>query len=226
MSNLFGNLSNDTGMQRQALVSKYSAARLNLLLLIVFSAINLLMLATNSGTYFLFSASVPYLITDLGMFLCGMYPEEFYEGLEGMFFFDKSFFVIMLIISILILVLYLLCWLFSKKNKVGWLIFALVMFSIDTLVMFGYYGFSPDMIVDIILHIWVIVILAMGINAHYKLKKLPKEEVMIEGEYTEIPTDEAPVEETTEECAAEAQIEATAEENTDTEEKINENTEN
>ena len=103
MSNLFGNLSDDPRIQRQALISRFAAARSNLLLLVVFSAINLLMLATGLGTYFLFSASVPYLITDLGMFLCGMYPEEFYEGLEGMFFLDKSFFVIMLIISILIL---------------------------------------------------------------------------------------------------------------------------
>lgn len=186
MSNLFGNLSDDPRIQRQALISRFAAARSNLLLLVVFSAINLLMLATGSGTYFLFSASVPYLITDLGMFLCGMYPEEFYEGLEGMFFLDKSFFVIMLIISILILVIYLLCWLFSKKNKVGWLIGALVMFGIDTLVMFGNYGFSADMIIDIIFHIWVIVILVMGISSHYKLKKLPEEEVMIEGEFTDI----------------------------------------
>ncbi len=191
MSNLFGNFSNDPSMQRHMLASRYSAARSNILVMVIFSAFNLLMLATGAGTYFLFSASVPYIITDLSMFLCRMYPEEFYEGFEGMFFFDKSFFVITLIVSILILALYLLCWFFSKKNKVGWLIAALVMFGIDTLVMFGYYGFYLGIIVDIIFHIWVIVILAMGINAHYKLRKMPAENVMIEAEFTEIPTDES-----------------------------------
>jgi hypothetical protein len=191
MSNLFGNVSNDPRIQRQALASKYNAARSNLILLVIFSAINLIMLATNAGTYFLFSASVPYLITGLGMFFCGMAPEEAYEGLDGMYFMDKSLFVIMFIISMLILVLYLLCWLFSKNNKVKWLITALVLFGIDTLVMFAYYGISPDMIIDVIFHVWVIVILAMGIDAHYKLKKMPVEEVMIEAEYTELPEEAA-----------------------------------
>jgi fatty acid desaturase len=190
MSNLFGNVSNDPRMQRHALASKYNAARSNILLLVIFSAINLIMLATNAGTYFLFSASVPYLITGLGMFFCGMAPEEAYEGLDGMYFMDKSLFVVMFIISMLILVLYLLCWLFSKNNKVKWLITALVLFSIDTLIMFAYYGISPNMIIDIIFHIWVIVILAMGIDAHYKLKKMPVEETMIEAEYTEISEEE------------------------------------
>ena len=80
MSNLFGNLSSDPRMQRQALISRYSAARTNLLLMIDFSLVNILMLATNSGMYFLFSASIPYFITDIGMTLCGKYPEEFYQG--------------------------------------------------------------------------------------------------------------------------------------------------
>ena len=173
--------------ERQQLVNSFNTARSNLLLLVIFSAINLLMLATNSGTYFLFSASVPYLLTDLGMFFCGMYPDEFYEGLEGMFFFNEAFFVIMLVISILILAVYLLCWLLSKKNKVGWLIAALAMFGIDTLVMFGYYGFSADMIIDIVFHVWVIVILVMGIKAHYQLKKLPEE--VIEAEFREVATE-------------------------------------
>lgn len=190
MSNFYRNIGDDPRMQRQALVSKYSAARSNLILLVVFSFINLIMLATGAGSYFLFSASVPYVITGLGMFLCGMAPEEAYEGLDGMYFFDKSFFAVLFIISILIIALYLLCWLFSKNNKVKWLITALVLFGIDTLVMFIYYGISADMIIDIIFHIWVIVILAMGIDAHYKLKKMPVEETMIEAEYTEIPEEE------------------------------------
>ena len=119
MSNLFGSLPNDSAMQRQVLASKYNTARSNLLMMIIFSAFNLLMLATGSGVYFLFSASVPYVMTDTAMFFCGMYPKELYEGFEGMFFMNKSFFVVMLIISILILAIYLLCWLFSKNNKVA-----------------------------------------------------------------------------------------------------------
>jgi hypothetical protein len=189
MSNLFGNFNDDPRIQRQALANKYSAARSNLILMVIFSAINLLMLATNAGTYFLFSASVPYIITDVGMFFCGMYPTEAYEGFEGMYFLDKSLFFILLAISALILVIYFLCWLFSKNGKVKWLTTALVLFCIDTLVMFVYYGFAISSIIDIIFHVWVIVILVMGIKAHKKLKEMPEEEVVIEAEYRELPAD-------------------------------------
>ncbi len=183
MANLFGNVSNAPQTQRQALVNKYSAARSNLLIVVAFSLVNILMLATNSGTYFLFSASVPYLLTDIGMALCGMYPPEYYEGLEGMYILDKSVFVILLVISLLILGVYLICWIFSKK-KCGFLITALVLFSIDTVVMLLSYGLSS--IVDLVFHVWIIVILSMGISAHFKLKKLPPEENVIEGEFNEI----------------------------------------
>ena len=183
MANLFGNVSNAPQTQRQALVNKYSAARSNLLIVVAFSLVNILMLATNSGTYFLFSASVPYLLTDIGMGLCGMYPPEYYEGLEGMYILDKSVFAILFVISLLILGVYLICWIFSKK-KCGFLITALVLFSIDTVVMLLSYGLSS--IVDLVFHVWIIVILSMGINAHFKLKKLPPEENVIEGEFNEI----------------------------------------
>ena len=187
MSNLFGNFNDDPKIQRQALKSKYNSARSNLLLLVIFSAINLLMLVANAGTYFLFSASVPYIITELGMFFCGMLPDEVYEGLEGMYFLDKSLFFIMLIISVLILVIYLLCWLFSKNGKVRWLKIALVLFCIDTLAMFAFYGFAISSIVDIIFHVWIIVILAMGIKSHKKFKEMPDEEPIIDAEYRELP---------------------------------------
>jgi hypothetical protein len=48
---------------------------------------------------------------------------------------------------------------------------------IDTIGMFIFTGFAVEGIVDIIFHVWVIVSLALGINAYFKLKKLPVEEV-------------------------------------------------
>lgn len=186
MSNLFGS-SNDPRMQRQIWTSRYNAARSNILFMVIFSAFNLLMLATNSGAYFLFSAAVPYIITDTGMFFCGMYPKEFYTGeFEGMVFADKSLFVISLVASILILGIYLLCWFLSKK-KGNALVVALVLFGIDTLVMLWNYGLTD--FIDLGFHIWLVVILAMGVSAHSKMKKLPVEERPIEAEFTELPVD-------------------------------------
>ena len=68
-----------------------------------------------------------------------------------------------------------MCWIFSKNNKSGWLIFALVLFSADTLGMFAFQGLALDGILDVAFHIWVIVSLVMGISACSKLKKISQE---------------------------------------------------
>ena len=173
--------------ERRMLESKYNSARSNLLLVIVFSLINLILLITQSNVYFLFSAAIPYALTDLGMFYCGMYADEYYTGeLAGIEFLEPSFFVILLAISLIIIIFYFVCYLLSKKNKVAWLIVALVLFSLDTLVMFWYYGISVNMLLDLAFHVWMIVILALGIRAHFKLQALPPEQVVIEGEAVEI----------------------------------------
>lgn len=166
---------------------RYNSARSNLMLVIVFSLINLILLITQSNVYFLFSAAIPYALTDLGMFFCGLYGDDYYTGeLAGMEFLDPSFFAIMLAISLAIIVFYFVCYILSKKNKVAWLIVALVLFSLDTLVMFWYYGISVNMLLDFFFHAWMIVILALGVRAHFKLQSLPPEEVVIEGEAAEI----------------------------------------
>lgn len=177
MSKFFKNESADEAVSlRQTLESKYGSARHNILLILAFTVINIILLVTNSNTYFLFSAYVPYLIVDFGMLMCGMYPSEYYgEDLAGMEFLGKEFLTVTIVIATIILILYLLGWIFSNKNRVGWLTFALVFFGIDTAVMLLITGFSMDAIVDIIFHGWVVVSLARGISAHYKLKKLPEE---------------------------------------------------
>lgn len=192
MSNLFNGNAADPRMEKQMLQSRYSAARMNLLGMIIFSLFNMLMLATNSGTYFLFSASVPYLLTDIGMFFCGRYPAEYYTGeFEGMIFAKQSLFWAMIVISIIILGVYALCWFLSRNNNVKPLKAALVLFCIDTGILLLNGGLSA--IVDLAFHVWVIVILVMGIKAHKKLQELPDEPIEVEftdlGEEGEAPKD-------------------------------------
>ena len=182
---LYNNISLDPRMERHALTNKFNTARINLVAVVIFTAINIVMLATGAGSYFLFSASVPYVITTYGLLLCGMLPEEYYEGLEGMFFLDPSFFYITLAVSVLILAMYLLCFFLSKK-KISWLKTALILFIIDSVVMILYYGIDLSMILDYVFHGYVIYILISGINAHKKLKSMPKEEEIIEATYTEV----------------------------------------
>ncbi len=203
--------------QRKAYETKYTNARVNLLLVVAFTAINIIILATGSYTYFLFSASIPYFVADMGMLLCGKYPPEVYvDGLEEMIVFEPSVFPIFAIISLLIVSVYLVFWFFSKKRP-GFLMAALVLFVIDTVGMFILYGVSFDSIIDIVFHGYVIWSLVSGIKAHNALLALPKEEVVYgegEGFVTVDPvapaetvsTDETPAEEVP---AEEASIEET-----------------
>lgn len=167
--------------QRSALVSRYNSGVANLLAVVGFSLINVVLLVMNSNTYFLFSACIPYALADIGMDLCGMYPEEYYYDLGDIEFFDKSFLAIMLAVAAVVILLYFISWFFAKKKKVGWLIFAFIFFCIDTAAMFYFYGFSVDYIMDIVFHAWVIFSLGNSIFAYQKLKKLPQnDEVNVE----------------------------------------------
>ena len=155
---------------------KYRTSRMNLLLVVAFTAINLILLITNANSYFLFSAFVPYFIAGLGMMICGRFPEEYYEGMEELTFFDNSVFAVLLIIAFALTLLYLLAWFMSSKNRSGWLIFALVFFAIDTIAMIFIDGISLAGILDVAFHGWVIYYLVIGISAAKKLKELPPEE--------------------------------------------------
>lgn len=203
--------------QRAVNENKYNSARANLVLVIAFTLINIILLVTNSNRYFLFSAYIPYFVMDLGMFLCGKYPAEYYGNeFSGMAFLGNSVFAGFIAVALLCVVIYLLCWIFSKK-KAGWLIAALVMFVLDSLAMFLIGGISADSIMDVVFHAWVIWSLASGVIAYNKLKKLPEEEeVVVAAE--ENPVIEAPenvpveAEETpaeVEETPAEAEVTAT-----------------
>ena len=158
--------------ERRVYEQKYATSRANLLIVVACTAINIILLVTNADVYFLFSAFIPYFITGMGMLLCGRFPEEYYvDELAGMQFLDNSVFYILLIISIIIIFIYLFAWYMSKNNRVGWLVFILALFTLDTIGMLINNGISFQSIFDILFHIWVMYYLIVGIKAHYKLKE-------------------------------------------------------
>ncbi len=176
MSKLFGkNTQSAPQTKREVYERNYNNGITNLLLIIAFSVINIVLLVANSNTYFLFSAFIPYFLVDVGMFYTGTYPEEYYYGLGFTEFLDKSFLVVTIVIAAVVLVLYLLCWLFAKKKKIGWLIFAVVMACIDTVAMLVLGGIAMESIIDIIFHAWIIFSLINAVVTYNKLKKLPEE---------------------------------------------------
>ncbi len=171
------NIQQQNPNSRAALEAKYNSSRLNILWVVVFTAINVIMLSAGSDRSFLFSAAVPTYLITFSMIYCGMYPEEYYADFNAFDFVDKSLYWGALVVSILIIGFYLLCF-FMAKKKVGWLISALIFFALDTALMLLVFGFSSTMIMDYVFHAWVIVILSTGISAYNKLKALPKEEAV------------------------------------------------
>ena len=164
---------------KQQLELRYKSAVSNLLAVVLLTVINIVLLVTNSNRYFLFSAFLPYLAADYGMYFCGMYPAEVYADLEDPLFADKSLLVIMLAVAAVVLLLYVLAYIFARKKKIGWLIFALVFFVIDTVVMVILTGLSADNIFDLVIHAWVVVSLVRGIITYRDLKQQPAEEVLV-----------------------------------------------
>ena len=144
------------------LLKQIYGVRHSLLIVLIFTLVNLVMLLLDGSTYFLFSASVPYYLTAFAM---GMDMGMGYEGI-GTF-----------TLIALVLVFYLLCWLQCKKRP-GWYVAALVAFILDTLALVGLslmLEMVTDNIMDFVFHGWVIISLIQGISANRKLRKLVEE---------------------------------------------------
>ena len=166
------------------LQKQINGARQSLLMILIFTLINLVMLVLDSGRYFLFSASVPYYLT---AFCMGMD-----YGMGGSYF--GTFTVVALIVSAVVLAVYLVCWLLSKK-KPGWLILALVLFVLDTLVLvLVSLGFDmlADNILDFIFHAWVIVEMIQAAVSNKKLKALNAQNLQNPAEFGQPPVYNGP----------------------------------
>lgn len=189
MAQRFGFARGQVQTPKEAYSLKYNSARSNILLVILLTVVNIGMLLFDGNTYFLFSAFVPYFLVGTGMLMTGRMPVGEGEDAVEMPVLDDSFFWIMTAVAVVMVVLYLLSWLLSKDHKVGWLIFALVFFSADTLIMLLLGTLDVSTLVDIAFHIWVLVSLSMGLYAHHKWKTLP-DEVPVPAYTFEQPLDE------------------------------------
>lgn len=126
---------------------KYNNSRLSILLLFIFSVINIFSIST-LGTYFLFSAYLPQVLISLA-------------------YLDPSLTPVMVILSILYILPYLLCYIFSKK-KAGWMIAALVLFSVDSLFFLidlpAYLAAGEvSFLIDLFFRIYVLASLIIGV---------------------------------------------------------------
>lgn len=147
--------------------AQYRSARNNLLLVVVFTAINLLMPLLGVDRQFLFSASFPttfywlgdFAATDLGMPALRIGAMGIALGCVG---------------------LYLLCWLLAKKRR-GFMTAALALFGVDCLSLAGefvIFELHSSMILNVLFHLWVLWGLIQGVRAASALKKLERAQMV------------------------------------------------
>lgn len=141
--------------------NQYRSARGSLLTIVLLSVINVFSMIF-SGSYFLFSAYLPQLFIYMGLDLAAESGDSLFLVIAGVF-------------AVIVVVPYLLCWIFSKKH-VGWMIGALCMFSLDSvlfLVDFVAFLQAGDftMIIDLLIRVWAIVSLILGVKHGLAAKK-------------------------------------------------------
>ena len=175
MPRLYANKQNLS--ERDALAQKYKNARYNLIFAIVATLVNLLFVLIGEDSYFLFSIAIPYFFSYIAAFYCGYFPEEMYAEIPDMVYYPKEIFYVVFALSLAVVALYVVAFFLSKKQKVGWLIFALAFFSLDTLIMLFVYGITISFLLDYLFHAWLLWILFAGILAHFKWKKIPLDPV-------------------------------------------------
>lgn len=147
---------------REYLLRQVANGRYSLLLIVILTVVNLIMTILDTNTYFLFSASVPYYLVFVGMGI----ENGFVDGawnVKGTLTYTG------LVIALVIVAVYLLCWLLSKE-RTGWLTAALVV------ITFALYDSPMGKLVDFLLHIWAIVELVLAVRGSRKLKELPPTE--------------------------------------------------
>lgn len=153
-------MNNEVNLREEA-QTKYNTARSNLILMLAFTLINVILLVVESDVMLLFSATVPYFVVAIGV------GSEISSILTGC-----------IVVAAIIMLIYLLCWFFSKKHY-GWIVVALVLFILDSIAMCALYIFTQDFsgILDVVFHVWILYYLIIGVKYGSQLKKLPEEEI-------------------------------------------------
>ena len=134
--------------------TRYNQGRYTLLFTIIMSAVNIFSIIF-AETYFLYST----------------YMSQFIMSVAYWLFHDTGltyYIIVGAILSVISIIPYLLCYIFSKK-RIGWMIAAVAMFSIDTIWVL--IDFNLEMIGNIIIHAIILIVLIGALIAGFKAKK-------------------------------------------------------
>ncbi|MBR7141980.1 MAG: hypothetical protein IKD06_00405 [Clostridia bacterium] len=149
---------------RQKYETRYKQALADLFLVALLSAVNIVALLTEATFSFPFSAVSPMIVYALG----SAWAEQ--TGAEG-------YLIAGMILAVLIVGLFLVLWLFAKKRP-GALLAATLFFAADTLGLLWFATTAnalSEFMIDIVFHGVVLGLLAMGVNAAVKLRRMGDE---------------------------------------------------
>lgn len=127
---------------------RYQSARSMLIVAALFGLADIFMTAFDSGRAFLFSLQLPHGITNAGY---GWYNAGAISAVT---------FGVLIGASCLICLFYLFCW-YRSKTGPAWLVFALVLFIVDCIVLVS--SFQKERMPDLIFHAIVLYALVGGV---------------------------------------------------------------
>ncbi len=144
---------------REVCQQKYNSARIDLIVMVGLTVLNVVLAFTGSDSMMLFSAIVPYVAA-----IWSSMPEF------------APVMIPLIAIAVISIAAYFICWILSKKHY-GFMIAALCMFVLDTLALIGMYILMGDFsgILDFVIHALVLYYLIVGVINGIKLRKMPEE---------------------------------------------------
>lgn len=161
-----------TKIEKKKLNSWYKAGRNSILLIIVFTLFCTSFLLGKKDVEFLFSSSLPFYVSFFGKD-SDVFDARF-ENIDFLATSESRMMFITWVVFVVVICLYFLAWLYSKKEGYGWLVFALVFYLFDTIVIVDNAGFTKWMLMDYLCHGLVLALLARGIYAGIELKKISR----------------------------------------------------
>lgn len=155
---------------RSSLAGWIRLGRWTLLMIAAFSTVNCVLLLTGTSTYFLFSAMLP-----LNLVMNGCYHTDWFSGAKGDPY-PGWYFGLMVVIALLAVAVYAVCYLLSVKRPVIGLTAGLIWLALDTLTMPLFLGFALPVLREYLIHGLLLVLLALALIAQRRLDRLPSED--------------------------------------------------
>jgi hypothetical protein len=144
---------------------------------IIGSALNVISLAADLSYFSAFAFTLPYAILEYAVFMCGMYPPEYYEEIEAFTFWHESFYIYMMIAAFAVIAALVVMMILARKRNYKWLIVFMALTVADTLILYLHYGLTfSETILDIIWRVIFMFSLISGVTSAKLYGKTKAEE--------------------------------------------------